>query len=120
MQLWDTAGQEKFRQITTSYYRGVNGIMLCFDVSSRESYERVAHWMVGIKKHASKEVHIVLVANKADLRETNETIQDFVSSKEVKSLASKYVRTDPAFYVDGLSDCSMFAGTKCRLWRQAR
>jgi small GTP-binding protein len=91
VQLWDTAGQEKFHMITTSYYRGVNGIMLCFDVSSRESFERVSQWMAGIRKHASKDVHVLLVGNKTDLRDgvTGEALEQFVTSKEVKPIASK-------------------------------
>ena len=89
VQLWDTAGQEKFRQITTSYYRGVNGIMLCFDVSCRESFDRVAQWMIGIKKHASKDVRVLLVGNKTDLRGAGGGGEEVVTTKEVKALASK-------------------------------
>lgn len=77
--------------ITTSYYRGVNGIMLCFDVSSRETFERVSQWMAGIRRHASKDVHILLVGNKTDLRDAAppEEAEQFVTTKEVKPIASK-------------------------------
>jgi small GTP-binding protein len=88
VQLWDTAGSEKFRQITTSYYRGVNGIMLCFDVSQRETYERVADWLQNIKKHASENVHVMLVGNKIDLRPDRDD-PTCVHEREVKPIANK-------------------------------
>jgi small GTP-binding protein len=91
VQLWDTAGSEKFRQITTSYYRGVNGIMLCFDVSQRETYERVADWLQNIKKHASENVHVMLVGNKIDLRAERGNDPNCVHEREVKPIANKSV-----------------------------
>jgi small GTP-binding protein len=41
VQVWDTAGQEQFHQITTSYYKGAKGIMLVFDVCDKKSQENV-------------------------------------------------------------------------------
>lgn len=43
-QLWDTAGQERFRTITSSYYRGANAVLLVFDVTSRDSFEKIEVW----------------------------------------------------------------------------
>ena len=63
--------------------------MLCFDVSARDTYDRVAQWMHGIKKYASKDVHVMLVGNKTDLRDAAEAGVDFVTNKEVKPIASK-------------------------------
>ncbi|CAE7617344.1 rab1D [Symbiodinium microadriaticum] len=53
---------------------------LHIDGEMLQSYERVAHWMVGIKKHASKDVHVLLVANKTDLRETSECKVPYVET----------------------------------------
>uniref|UniRef100_A0A0K0D951 Ras-related protein Rab-39B n=1 Tax=Angiostrongylus cantonensis TaxID=6313 RepID=A0A0K0D951_ANGCA len=44
LQLWDTAGQEKFRSITRSYYRNSVGVMLVYDVSNRTSFENISMW----------------------------------------------------------------------------
>ncbi|KAJ1345540.1 hypothetical protein KIN20_000099 [Parelaphostrongylus tenuis] len=44
LQLWDTAGQEKFRSITRSYYRNSVGVMLVYDVSNRSSFENISMW----------------------------------------------------------------------------
>jgi small GTP-binding protein len=47
--VWDTAGQEKFRSITSSYLRGSTGICLCVDPTHRPSIENVAGWLRSIK-----------------------------------------------------------------------
>ena len=69
LQLWDTAGQEKFRSMTTSYYRGVNVIIIVFDVTSQISFEHVKDWMNNIKQFAKIGVMKVIVGNKIDLND---------------------------------------------------
>jgi Ras-related protein Rab-1A len=39
LQIWDTAGQEKFRTITSSYYRGAHALMIVFDITDLQSYQ---------------------------------------------------------------------------------
>jgi Ras-related protein Rab-1A len=69
LQIWDTAGQERFRTITQSYYRGSNGIIVVYDITDRESFDQVQHWMSEIDAHASADVCRLLVGNKADLQD---------------------------------------------------
>ncbi|KAJ5077204.1 ras and ef-hand domain-containing protein [Anaeramoeba ignava] len=64
--IWDTAGQEKFRTITTSYYRGVQGIILVYDVERRHSFENLESWLKEIKNSTSGDVEIMLIGNKTD------------------------------------------------------
>ena len=74
IQVWDTAGQEQFHRITTSYYKGANGIMLVYDVTDAKSASEVSYWMKNIKSHAADDVAVVMVGNKVDLLgETNDT-----------------------------------------------
>lgn len=68
VQVWDTAGQEQFHKITTSFYKGAQGIMLVYDVTDPKSLENVAYWIKNIKAHASDSVQVALVGNKTDLR----------------------------------------------------
>lgn len=68
VQVWDTAGQEQFHKITTSYYKGAHGIMLVYDVSDAKSLENVEYWIKNIKSHASDTVQVALIGNKCDLR----------------------------------------------------
>ena len=65
--IWDTAGQEKFRSLTSSYYRGAHAVVLVFDVCSRESFEHLADWLAEIELHCARDrVVLFLVANKVD------------------------------------------------------
>ena len=51
-QIWDTAGQDRFRAITKNYYRGANGILLIFDITDRSSFEHIRNWIEQIKEEA--------------------------------------------------------------------
>lgn len=68
MAIWDTAGQERFRTLTSSYYRGAQGIILVYDCTSRDTFESLSHWLEEIKQHCTHDDAIkMLVANKVDL-----------------------------------------------------
>jgi Ras-related protein Rab-2A len=60
------AGQESFRSITRSYYRGAAGALLVYDVSRRETFENLNAWLEDCRRHANEYVTITLVGNKAD------------------------------------------------------
>ena len=49
---WDTAGQDRFKTIVSSYYRGAQGILIVYDVTDRASFEGVANWLGEIDKLA--------------------------------------------------------------------
>lgn len=66
IQIWDTAGQEAFRSITMSYYRGVVCALIIYDISSRTSFKNVSKWLDDVKELAPENVVIVLVGNKTD------------------------------------------------------
>ena len=85
LQIWDTAGQERFKTITKSYYRGSNGIIVVYDITDRESFEQVAHWMSEIDNHANPNVCRLLVGNKADLVDERK-----VSVDEGEALAKQF------------------------------
>ena len=66
--IWDTAGQEKFRNIAKQYYKGANGVLLIYDVGNRKSFERIAFWLKELKENNEIEkMYVVLVGNKIDL-----------------------------------------------------
>ncbi|KAG6392856.1 hypothetical protein SASPL_147084 [Salvia splendens] len=67
LQIWDTAGQESFRSITRSYYRGAAGALLVYDITRRETFNHLASWLEDAKQHANPNMTIILVGNKSDL-----------------------------------------------------
>lgn len=68
LKIWDTVGQERFRSITSSYYRGSNIVILVFDLTNRTSFEKINEWMDEINKQMNKNENymIVLIGNKSD------------------------------------------------------
>ncbi|KAG1136514.1 hypothetical protein G6F37_011726 [Rhizopus arrhizus] len=85
-QIWDTAGQAEHRPIISAYYRGVAGILIVYDITSRSSFENVRrYWLEEIRKYADPNVVIMLVGNKADLSESSREVE----TEEGRSLAEK-------------------------------
>ncbi|PVU99665.1 hypothetical protein BB559_000523 [Furculomyces boomerangus] len=66
--VWDTAGQERFRVITSAYYRGAVGALLVYDIANRETYNNVKYWLKELRDYADRNIVIMLVGNKSDLR----------------------------------------------------
>ena len=66
LQMWDTAGADRFRSITKSYYRGSNIICLVYDVTNLNSFKNIKNWMKDIEDFKKEKVYIVLVGNKCD------------------------------------------------------
>uniref|UniRef100_A0A8D0NK17 EF-hand domain-containing protein n=1 Tax=Sus scrofa TaxID=9823 RepID=A0A8D0NK17_PIG len=72
LQLWDTAGQERFRSIAKSYFRRADGVLLLYDVTCEKSFLNVREWVDMIEDAAHESIPIMLVGNKADLRDAAE------------------------------------------------
>ncbi|XP_074843330.1 ras-related protein Rab-10-like isoform X2 [Carettochelys insculpta] len=73
LQIWDTAGQEQFHTISTSYFRGAHGFVLVYDITNSDSFQGIRSWMKDIHEKADDEVDIVLLGNKCD-KETERII----------------------------------------------
>ncbi len=67
LQIWDTAGQESFRSITRSYYRGATGALLVYDISRRDTFNHLTRWLDEARQHANPKMVIMLIGNKSDL-----------------------------------------------------
>ncbi|KDO23052.1 hypothetical protein SPRG_11899 [Saprolegnia parasitica CBS 223.65] len=69
MTIWDTAGQERFRTLTSSYYRGAQGIILVYDVARKETFENLGTWLQEVEVYSpanGRDVVKLLVGNKID------------------------------------------------------
>ncbi|KAH3745950.1 circularly permutated Ras protein 1 [Pelomyxa schiedti] len=67
LEMWDTTGQERYRAITPMYYRGAAGVVLGYDISSRESYDRAINQWVSELSRTGGDTSIVLCGFKSDL-----------------------------------------------------
>jgi len=83
LQVWDTAGEERFRTITTAYYRGCTGMILCFDRSKRHSFDDVRKYAE--EAHEQTKAPIMLVGCQSDRGKSN--APPLVSELEAESCA---------------------------------
>ena len=67
LRVWDTAGDERFRSITRSYYRNAVGVLIFYDITSRASFLHVPQWIEDARKYAQNNCVLMLVGNKSDL-----------------------------------------------------
>jgi Ras-related protein Rab-1A len=73
LQIWDTAGQEIFRNIVSSYYRTAHGILLTYDITQQSSFQHLQqYWMKDIIKYRTPDASIMIVGTKSDLYESRE------------------------------------------------
>ena len=88
------AGQERFRTITSSYYRGAHGIIVVYDVTDAESFNNVKQWLHEIDRYASDNVNKLLVGNKCDLVQKKavefQTAKEYAESLGTSSLMCFY------------------------------
>ncbi|XP_040267989.1 ras-related protein Rab-25 [Bufo bufo] len=68
-QIWDTAGLERYRAITSAYYRGAVGALLVYDITKQQSYESVDRWLKELYDHAEASIIVMMVGNKSDLKD---------------------------------------------------
>eukprot|EP00299_Pterocystis_sp_00344_P017056 c8555_g1_i2.p1 GENE.c8555_g1_i2~~c8555_g1_i2.p1 ORF type:complete len:324 (+),score=76.43 c8555_g1_i2:43-972(+) len=67
VRVWDTAGQDRFRNITASHYRGANGIFFVFEITNERALENIMSWVHHAQQHSSDSIIKALVCNKVDL-----------------------------------------------------
>ena len=84
LQIWDTAGQERFRNVAKNYFQNTQGFVLVYNITDRQSFEKLSFWLEQIKLNASEKVKIVLVGNNCDLANERK-----VSIEEAEEFAKK-------------------------------
>ncbi|KAL2080021.1 hypothetical protein ACEWY4_023814 [Coilia grayii] len=86
-QIWDTAGLERYRAITSAYYRGAVGALLVYDLTKHLTYEYVERWLKELYDHADPHIVVMLVGNKSDLEAQRtvpmEEAKNFAESKDL-------------------------------------
>ena len=67
LQLWDTAGTERFRSVSRSYYRGAAGAILVYDIASHASFDALPTFLNDARALASPDLTVLLAGNKSDI-----------------------------------------------------
>ena len=85
VQLWDTAGQDKYRTIAKNYFKGSHGILLLYDITKQSSYDNIREWIHDIKEEVSEKAIIFLIGNKIDMTDKRK-----ISKEKGEELAEEY------------------------------
>ena len=72
LEIWDTAGEERYKSITSVYYKGAKGAFIVYDITSRKSFNNVDKWIEEIKEKTSKDIKLIVIGNKIDLNNERE------------------------------------------------
>ena len=91
VQLWDTAGEEKYRSITKTLFLRVQGIITIFDLTKEETFINLKSWINSIKEECGNNMPILIIGNKCDLTEYR------VVKKET---AYKYAKKEKIEYIE--------------------
>ena len=128
MQIWDTAGHEKFRTITTSYYKSAHAIIILYDITELSSFEHIKNWMEEIEKFGKPGVLKIIVGNKKDLEDKRQVSKEMaecfaeknrikymeVSAKNninIEDLFTHIVKTLLEKHLKNINENSIMSGT---------
>ncbi|GFN81559.1 ras-related protein rab-1a [Plakobranchus ocellatus] len=91
LQMWDTAGQDRFRSVASNFYRCANAIVIVFDVRSARSFAEVEGWVAEARRYGPPGCHCLLIGNKVDTneKEENDLSQRQVTEAEASLLAER-------------------------------
>ncbi|KAK0754814.1 P-loop containing nucleoside triphosphate hydrolase protein [Schizothecium vesticola] len=84
--LFDTAGQERFRTLSTSFYRGSHGVLLVYDISNRATFLAMERWFLEVETNTTEDIALHLVGTKLDKAAQGRE----VSTEEGCALAKKH------------------------------
>ena len=92
LKIWDTAGQERYRNLTKQYFKGADGILLIFDLTKRETFDKIYNWIEQLNNHYKKDdISIILIGNKKDLIDREVTLEE--GNLRAKELNCEYFET---------------------------
>ena len=75
-QIWDTAGVEKFRSVIENYYNKASGAFVVYDVTNKDSFDKIDEFIQNFMKRAIKDAHIIIIGNKCDLEDKRQITKE--------------------------------------------
>ena len=110
-EIWDTAGQEKYRSINKIFYQDTSIAILVFDITRKDTFEALKnYWYLELRDNSPKDIVIAIAANKCDLYEYEEVSHDEVEEFG-KSINALYEQTS-AKTGEGIKDLFNSIGYK--------
>ena len=95
-QIWDTAGQEKYKAICMHHYKNAVGAIIIYDITRLKTFENCENWMTDFKMQANEKAKIVLFGNKLDVVETEPNMR-----RVEKSTAQEWATKHDLLFFEG-------------------
>ncbi len=91
IQFWDTAGQEKYRAMSTAFYKKSHGAIIVYDVTNRSSFTALKSWLKELRDFGTNNLQLLLLGNKIDLENSK------IISKEE---GHKFAKENKLFFME--------------------
>ena len=92
IQFWDAGGQQRYRSIISSYLKGCKGAIVVYDITNRNSFDKVDYWIKNLKDLSGEDSHIVIMGNKCDLK-SQRKISKEQGEEEAKKFKADFIET---------------------------
>ena len=92
LQIWDTAGQEKFNSLSKQYFQNSDGILLVFDVTNKDSFNNIKKWYEDVISYSGNKAKKLLIGNKNDMKNNVKVSKDEIK-KFIKLNGLKFIET---------------------------
>ena len=99
-QIWDTAGQEKYKAITGAYYKGSKGAFVVYDITKKDTFDSVDKWIHDLKSTGDPKMTIMIIGNKLDLEHKREVLKE-QGEEKARSFGCAFLETS-AFSGDNI------------------
>ena len=112
LNLWDTIGQEQFRQLTKLFYSNSNIVIFVYDITNKKSFEELNYWLKDVENHLGNDFIKVIIGNKKDLF-LKEEVKEEEGEEFAKNIGAKFLyfsaKNDNAkiledFLIDSIKD----------------
>ena len=92
IQIWDTAGEERYRSITSAYYKGAKGAFIVYDITRKTTFDNIDKWISDLRLNGDKNICIIILGNKSDLIEQRQ-IQEKDGKKKAEMFKTAFLET---------------------------
>ena len=99
-QIWDTAGQEKYKAITGAYYKGSKGALVIYDITRKDTFANIEKWVNDLKTTGDPNITIIIIGNKNDLADKRQVTKE-EGEEKAKSFGCAFLETS-AFSGDNI------------------
>ena len=112
LQIWDSAGMERFRALTAAYFRGADVICLLYDITNRESFAKLTNWVHTIRTTTTEEFLFVVIGNKQDLSPAHRQVSEEEAALFAASLSAGFFETSAKTFFH-VTDVFAFLAKEC-------